>query len=145
MCSCTPLHISYSFICSHSSRIISNASLNTCEGNSSRLLSRSKIVLSSSLLSSPSHASFPYTYYCSSLLQSACYVHITSTLTAFNLATIAAFNTTYCYDSIMHTMVYKPVAKKVRSVPAETPSECHIVCELPPDPIRVSRSTRATA
>jgi hypothetical protein len=34
-----------------------------------------------------------------------------------------------------HALVYKPVAKKVHSIPAATPPEYHIVHELPPDPL----------
>jgi hypothetical protein len=58
-----------------------------------------------------------------------------STLTAFNQVTIATFNASYYYDPVMHMLVYKPVVKKVCSVPADTPSECHVVHKLPPDPL----------
>jgi hypothetical protein len=35
----------------------------------------------------------------------------------------------------MHALVYKPVVKKVHSIPADTPLDCRVVCELPPDPL----------
>jgi hypothetical protein len=52
-----------------------------------------------------------------------------------NQATIDAFNSCYLFDPVRHTLVYKPVAKKVQSVPTVTPSEFRVVRELPPDPL----------
>jgi hypothetical protein len=58
-----------------------------------------------------------------------------STQTALNKATIAAFNEWYHYDPVIHALVYKPVTKKVRSVPAAKPLEFCVTRELPPDPL----------
>jgi hypothetical protein len=108
------------------------------EGDHSSLLRSSKISVStftnnSSLALIPHPSSHLSSLM--SLLRSAHYMHLTSTCTVINKATIDTFNSCYLFDPIRHALVYKPVAKKVRSVPTVTPSEYHVVRELPPEPL----------
>jgi hypothetical protein len=100
----------------------------------------SQQLLRSNIASAP--ASFSLRVHFSSLSlcrlpipHSARYARLTSTSSVLSEANIAAFNTFYHYDPVRHALVYKPVAKKVCSVPAATPPEYRVVRELPPDPL----------
>ncbi|KAG2061353.1 hypothetical protein BDR06DRAFT_1001670 [Suillus hirtellus] len=57
---------------------------------------------------------------------SARYAHLTSTQTVIDKVTIDAFNSFYYYDPVLHALVYKPVAKKVRTVPTTMPAEYRV-------------------
>jgi hypothetical protein len=48
---------------------------------------------------------------------------------------INAFNSVYTFDPARHVLVYKPVAKKVRTMPTAMPAEYRVVRQLPADPL----------
>jgi hypothetical protein len=64
---------------------------------------------------------------------SVCYAHLTSTHSVLDRASINAFNS--AFNPTRHALVYKPVAKKVRTVPTAMPTEYRVVCQLPADPL----------
>jgi hypothetical protein len=66
---------------------------------------------------------------------SACYAHLTSTHSVLDKASINALNSVYAFDPARHALVYKPVAKKVRTVPTAMPAEYRVVHQLPADPL----------
>jgi hypothetical protein len=66
---------------------------------------------------------------------SARYAHLTSMHSVLDKVSINAFNSVYAFDSMRHALVYKPVAKKVRTVPTAMPAEYRVVRQLPADPL----------
>jgi hypothetical protein len=66
---------------------------------------------------------------------SAHYAHLLSTHSVLDREAINAFLSTYSYDHSHHALVYKPVAKKVCTVPTTMPAEYRVVCQLPEDPL----------
>jgi len=66
---------------------------------------------------------------------SARYAHLTSTHSVLDKASINAFNSVYTFDPACHALVYKPGAKKVRTVPTAMPAEYRVVHQLPADPL----------
>jgi len=66
---------------------------------------------------------------------SACYAHLTSMHSVLDKASINAFNSIYAFNPARHALVYKPVAKKVRTVPTAMPAEYRVVRQLPADPL----------
>jgi hypothetical protein len=66
---------------------------------------------------------------------SARYAHLTSMHSVLDKASINAFNSVYTFDPAYHTLVYKPVTKKVRTVPTAMPAEYRVVRQLPADPL----------
>jgi hypothetical protein len=66
---------------------------------------------------------------------SARYTHLTSMHSVLDKASINAFNSVYTFDPAHHALVYKPVAKKVRTVPTAMPAEYRVVRQLPADPL----------
>jgi len=48
---------------------------------------------------------------------------------------INAFNSVYAFNPARHALVYKPVAKKVRTMPTAMPAEYRVVHQLPADPL----------
>jgi hypothetical protein len=66
---------------------------------------------------------------------SARYAHLTSMHSVLDKASINAFNSVYAFDPTRHALVYKPVAKKVRTVPTAMPAEYRVVHQLPADPL----------
>jgi hypothetical protein len=66
---------------------------------------------------------------------SAHYVHLTSTHSVLDKASINAFNCVYTFNPARHVLVYKPVAKKVRTMPTAMPAEYRVVRQLPADPL----------
>jgi hypothetical protein len=63
------------------------------------------------------------------------YAHLSSTRSILDHEAINAFLSVYSYDHSCHTLVYKPVAKKVRTVPTTMPAEYRVVRQLPEDPL----------
>jgi hypothetical protein len=63
------------------------------------------------------------------------YAHLSSTHSVLDREAINAFLSAYSYDHLCHALVYKPVAKKVRTVPTTMPAEYRVVCQLPEDPL----------
>jgi len=63
------------------------------------------------------------------------YAHLTSTHSVLDKASINAFNSIYTFDPARHALIYKPVTKKVRTVPTAMPAEYRVVCQLPTDPL----------
>jgi len=63
------------------------------------------------------------------------YAHLTSMHSVLDKASINAFNSVYAFDPTRHALVYKPVAKKVRTVPTAMPAEYRVVRQLPADPL----------
>jgi hypothetical protein len=63
------------------------------------------------------------------------YAHLTSTHSVLDKASIKAFNSVYAFNPTRHMLVYKPVAKKVRTVPTSMPAEYRVVRQLPADPL----------
>jgi hypothetical protein len=61
------------------------------------------------------------------------YAHLTSTRSNLDQASIDAFQSIYLYDFVCHALVYKPVAKKVCTVPTTMPAEYRVVRQLPAD------------
>jgi len=66
---------------------------------------------------------------------SARYAHLTSMHSVLDKVSINAFNSVYAFDSTRHVLVYKPVAKKVRTMPTAMPAEYRVVRQLPADPL----------
>jgi hypothetical protein len=66
---------------------------------------------------------------------SACYAHLTSTHSVLDEASINAFNSIYTFNPARHALIYKPVTKKVRTVPTAMPAEYRVVCQLPAEPL----------
>src|ERR1700710_566282 len=66
---------------------------------------------------------------------SAAYTFLVSSQTCFNRITIAAFQSSYDFDRTSRTLIYKPVARKVRTVPESITEDYHITCRLPNDPL----------
>jgi len=66
---------------------------------------------------------------------SAHYAHLSSTRSVLDREAINAFLSAYSYDHSRHALVYKPVAKKVRTVPTTMPAEYRVVRQLPEDPL----------
>jgi len=66
---------------------------------------------------------------------SARYAHLTSMHSVLDKGSINAFNSIYAFDPACHALVYKPVAKKVRTVPTTMPAEYRVVRQLPADPL----------
>jgi len=66
---------------------------------------------------------------------SARYAHLTSTHSVLDKASINAFNSVYAFDPARHALVYKPIAKKVRTMPTAMPAEYRVVRQLPADPL----------
>jgi len=58
-----------------------------------------------------------------------------STRSVLDHEAINAFLSAYSYDHSRHALVYKPVAKKVRTVPTTMPAEYRVVRQLPEDPL----------
>jgi hypothetical protein len=63
------------------------------------------------------------------------YNFLASSQSCFNSGTIAAFQSVYSIDPISHSLIYKPVARKVRTVPEPISEEFHITHRLPDDPL----------
>jgi len=63
------------------------------------------------------------------------YAHLTSMDSVLDRASINAFNSIYTFNPTCHMLVYKPVAKKVRTVPTAMPAEYRVVHQLPTDPL----------
>jgi hypothetical protein len=63
------------------------------------------------------------------------YAHLTSMHSVLDKASINSFNSIYTFDPMHHALVYKPVAKKVRTVPTAMPIEYRVVHQLPADPL----------
>jgi hypothetical protein len=63
------------------------------------------------------------------------YAHLTSMHSVLDKASINAFNSVYTFDPTCHMLVYKPVAKKVRTVPTAMPAEYRVLRQLPTDPL----------
>jgi hypothetical protein len=66
---------------------------------------------------------------------SACYAHLTSTHSVLDKASINAFNSVYAFNPVRHALVYKPVTKKVRTMPTAMPAEYRVVHQLLADPL----------
>jgi hypothetical protein len=66
---------------------------------------------------------------------SACYAHLTSMHSVLDKVSINAFNSIYTFDPMHHVLVYKPVAKKVRTMPTAMPTEYRVVHQLHADPL----------
>jgi hypothetical protein len=64
---------------------------------------------------------------------SAHYAHLTSTHSVLDRVSINAFNSIYAFDPACHVLAYKPVTKKVRTVPTAMPTEYRVVRQLPAD------------
>ena len=58
------------------------------------------------------------------------YNFLSSTQSALNLHTISTFSNVYTYDSVLHMLAYKPVAKKVWLVIAPMNEKYCIICSL---------------
>jgi hypothetical protein len=63
------------------------------------------------------------------------YAHLSSTRSILDREAINAFLSVYSYDHLHHALVYKPVAKKVCTVPTTMPAEYRVVRQLPEDPL----------
>jgi hypothetical protein len=63
------------------------------------------------------------------------YTFLVSSQMCFNRATIDAFRSSYDFDRTSRTFVYKPVARKVRTVPESITEDYHITRRLPDDPL----------
>jgi hypothetical protein len=63
------------------------------------------------------------------------YTHLVSTRSIIDRASVKAFNSVYSYDPIRRALVYKPVAKKVRTIQTAMPPEFRIMRQLPDDPL----------
>jgi hypothetical protein len=63
------------------------------------------------------------------------YTFLVSSQTCFNRATINAFQSSYDFDRTLRAFVYKPVARKVRTVPESITEDYHITRRLPDDPL----------
>src|ERR1700710_370116 len=66
---------------------------------------------------------------------SAVYTFLVSSQTCFNRITINAFQSSYDFDRTSRTLVYKPVARKVRTVPESITEDYHITRRLQNDPL----------
>ncbi|OJA07592.1 hypothetical protein AZE42_07467 [Rhizopogon vesiculosus] len=66
---------------------------------------------------------------------SPAYSFLISSQTCFNPALIVAFQLTYCFDSASRALIYKPVTRKVHTVPESITEDYHITRRLPDDPI----------
>jgi len=66
---------------------------------------------------------------------SARYAHLTSMHSVLDKASINAVNSIYTFNPTRHVLVYKPVAKKVRTMPTAMPAEYRVVHQLPADPL----------
>jgi hypothetical protein len=85
------------------------------------------------LLYAPStYASFTCYTQCA-VLHALCtpYIHAS----VLDKASINAFNSVYAFDPACHLLVFKPVTKKVRTVPTAMPAEYGVVHQLPTDPL----------
>jgi hypothetical protein len=60
---------------------------------------------------------------------------VSSTQSVINTSSISAFRSVYHYDPVRHVLAYKPVAKKVRTVPAPLAEEFRIIRRLPDNPL----------
>jgi hypothetical protein len=63
------------------------------------------------------------------------YAHLTSMHSVLDRASINAFHSVYAFEPARHVLVYKPVTKKVRTVPTAMPAEYRVVCQLSTDPL----------
>jgi len=63
------------------------------------------------------------------------YTHLVSTRSIIDHASVKVFNSVYSYDPIQRALVYKLVAKKVRTVQTAMPPEFRITRQLPDDPL----------
>ena len=63
------------------------------------------------------------------------YSYLASSQSCFNLETVSAFQSVYSIDPITHSLVYKPVACKVRTVPDSISEYFHITQRLPDNPL----------
>jgi hypothetical protein len=63
------------------------------------------------------------------------YAHLTSMHSVLDRTSINAFNSIYAFNPTHHALVYKPVTKKLRTVPTAMPAEYRVVCQLPADPL----------
>ena len=63
------------------------------------------------------------------------YSYLASSQSCFNPETIAAFRSVYSIDPNTHSLVYKPVARKVRTVPDSISEDFHITRRLPDNPL----------
>lgn len=61
--------------------------------------------------------------------------YLVSTHSCINRASTDAFHSVYSFDQAKHALVYKPVAKKVRTVSTTMPPEFRITRKLPDDPL----------
>ena len=63
------------------------------------------------------------------------YQFASSTQTILLPSHLDALTSTYTLDPITHSLVYKPVAKKVRPVLAPLEEEYRVLCQLPDNPL----------
>jgi len=66
---------------------------------------------------------------------SPAYNFLASSQSCFNSSSIAAFQSVYSIDFITHSLIYKPVARKVRTIPEPISEEFLITRRLPDDPL----------
>ena len=88
----------------------------------------SSFVVSSSVLCLPSLSIGP-------ILPSADYLFTSSIQSVLNLDTLSALASVYSYDTSLHALAYKPVAKKVLAVLAPLDEEFRITRSLLDDPL----------
>ncbi|KAI6140461.1 hypothetical protein BKA82DRAFT_133599 [Pisolithus tinctorius] len=67
-------------------------------------------------------------------IPSPTFTFLSSTQTILNPSAIATFNSIYQLDPAVHTLIYKPVSKKVQMVPAPMVEE-YCIISLPDDPL----------
>ena len=63
------------------------------------------------------------------------YSYLASSQSCFNPETVSAFRSVYSIDPITHSLAYKPVACKVRTVPDSISEYFHITQRLPDNPL----------
>ena len=66
---------------------------------------------------------------------SLAYPFLSSTQSVLSPSHISALLNTYSFDFTSHSLTYKPIAKKVRSVLAPLEEEYHVLRRLPDDPL----------
>ena len=63
------------------------------------------------------------------------YSFTSSTQSVINPDALSALASVYSYDTSLHALAYKPVAKKVHAILAPVDEEFHITQSLPDDPL----------
>ena len=86
-------------------------------------------ILSAVDRTAPCYPDFPHS------TPSPVYTFLSSTQSVLSSVHLSAFSATYDFDPILHSLAYKPVAKKVRPVLAPLKEEYQMLCWLPDDPL----------